>query len=128
MTGSVICERSEAIQAVIPGRCEASNPESKDSPMRNCAPGMTVSPRVNNKAGDDEHCRHRQHLREHFRGRAFGGFLLAVLPRLGRESSLPAKARWLDYFLLGTPRDEYPLDLIILSPHSANIDYAKVEQ
>jgi len=23
--------------AVIPGRCEASNPESRDSPMRNCA-------------------------------------------------------------------------------------------
>jgi hypothetical protein len=23
--------------AVIPGRCGASNPESRDSPMRNCA-------------------------------------------------------------------------------------------
>jgi hypothetical protein len=79
-------------------------------------PGMTLtlSPRVKNKAGDDEHCRHRQHLRKHFRGRPFGGFLHAVLPRLGRESSLPAKARWLDYFLLGTPRDEYSLDLIIV--------------
>src|SRR5207244_8494283 len=25
-------------QSVIPGRCEASNPESRDSPVRNCAP------------------------------------------------------------------------------------------
>jgi hypothetical protein len=25
------------IGQVIPGRCEASNPESRDSPMRNCA-------------------------------------------------------------------------------------------
>src|ERR1700693_123903 len=31
-------ERSdEAMLVVIPGRCTASNPESRDSPMRNCA-------------------------------------------------------------------------------------------
>src|ERR1700755_2464268 len=30
------CERSEASSTVIPGRCEASNPESRDSPMCNC--------------------------------------------------------------------------------------------
>jgi hypothetical protein len=28
---------SSICEVVIPGRCEASNPESKDSPMRNCA-------------------------------------------------------------------------------------------
>src|ERR1700726_1110466 len=28
-----------ATDFVIPGRCEASNPESRDSPMRNCASG-----------------------------------------------------------------------------------------
>src|SRR5260370_42704049 len=41
----------EAFEAVIPGRCEASNPESRDSPMCNCTsavwclrtiPGMTA--------------------------------------------------------------------------------------
>ncbi len=37
----------------------------------------------------------------------------------GHESSLPAKARRLSYFVLGTPRDEYSP---VLSPHSANID------
>src|SRR5947199_15924 len=26
------------LTSVIPGRCEASNPESRDSPVRNCAP------------------------------------------------------------------------------------------
>ena len=36
-------------------------------------------------AGDDEHRRHRQHLRERFRGCPFGGFLHAYLPRPGRE-------------------------------------------
>ena len=46
------------------------------------------SPPVKHKAGDDEHGRHRQHLRERFRGRPFGGFLHAVLPRLGHSSSL----------------------------------------
>src|SRR4029077_16843615 len=32
-----VLDRGASIQAVIPGRCEASNPESRDSPMRNCA-------------------------------------------------------------------------------------------
>ena len=27
---------------VIPGRCEASNPESRNSPVRNCAPGLVL--------------------------------------------------------------------------------------
>jgi hypothetical protein len=48
---------------------------------------------VEHDAGDDEHRRHRQHLRERFRGRPFGGFLHVYLPRLGRDSSLRAKAR-----------------------------------
>ena len=44
---------------------------------------MAASPRVEDDAGDDEHGRHRQHLREHFRGRPFGGVLHADLPRPG---------------------------------------------
>src|SRR5207245_8510697 len=31
------CKHEALSFAVIPGRCEASNPESRDSPMRNCA-------------------------------------------------------------------------------------------
>ena len=30
--------RQIKLSAVIPGRCAASNPESRDSPVRNCAP------------------------------------------------------------------------------------------
>src|SRR4249920_1352462 len=37
---------------------------------------------VEDNTGDDEHCRHRQRLRERFRGRPFGGFLHVQLPRL----------------------------------------------
>src|SRR5712672_3009251 len=47
-----------------------------------------LSPPVEDNAGDDEHCRHRQHLRERLRGRPLGGFLHACLPRPGRDSSL----------------------------------------
>jgi len=31
---------------VIPGRCEASNPESRDSPVRNCAPEVCAKWRI----------------------------------------------------------------------------------
>ena len=44
---------------------------------------MGLSPHIKDKAGDDEHCRHRQRLRERFRGSPFGGFLHALLPRHG---------------------------------------------
>ena len=54
---------------------------------------MTALPPVKDNAGDDEHCRHRQHLRKRFRGRPLGGFLHAVLPRPGRDSSLRENAR-----------------------------------
>src|SRR6185436_11377822 len=30
--------RAQRTYVVIPGRCEAANPESRDSPVRNCAP------------------------------------------------------------------------------------------
>src|SRR6266849_4882205 len=70
---------------------------------------MTASPPVKDNAGDDEHCRHRQHLRKRFRGRPLGGFLHAVLPRPGRDSSLRENARTKVRVLLGTPHDEYSL-------------------
>jgi len=49
---------------------------------------LYLSTHVKHDAGDDEHRRHRQHLRKRFRGRPFGGFLHVQLPRLGRDSSL----------------------------------------
>ena len=66
-------------------------------------------PRVEDKAGDDEHGSHRQHLRKRFRGRPFGGFLHAILPRPGHESSLPGEGLMAQMFLLGTPLDENSL-------------------
>src|SRR5215471_5105464 len=68
---------------------------------------MTVvrSPHIEHDAGDDEHRRHRQHLRERFRGRPLGGFLHVYLPRLGRDSPWPAKARSVDRMVTrNTPR------------------------
>src|SRR5438477_12302697 len=55
------------------------------------------SARVEDEAGDNEHCRYRQHLRERLRGRPPSGVRHAILlrpqlPRPGRDSSLPAKA------------------------------------
>src|SRR3954452_1960670 len=50
------------------------------------------SSRVEEDAGDDEHCRHRQHVRKGFRGRPPCGFLHTNLPRLGRESSFARSA------------------------------------
>jgi hypothetical protein len=35
-------ENVEPCLAVIPGRCEASNPESRDSGLRFAHPGMTI--------------------------------------------------------------------------------------
>ncbi len=35
--GPMINSATKQSYSVIPGRCEASNPESRDSPMRNCA-------------------------------------------------------------------------------------------
>ncbi len=66
-------------------------------------------PPIEDEAGDDEHCRHRQHLRERFRSRPLGGFLHASLPRLGRDSSLRKSANEGQIVLLGTPHDEYSL-------------------
>ncbi len=48
----------------------------------------SVSLPVEQYAGDDEHRRHRQHMRERFRGRPLGGLLHAVfLPNPGRDFS-----------------------------------------
>src|SRR5215469_5390092 len=46
------------------------------------------------------------------------------LPRPGRDSSLPAKARLSVLFTRNTP----PRVFALTSPHSANIDRAKVDQ
>ena len=82
------------------------------------------SPPVEHKTGDDEHCRHRQHLRECFRGRPLCGFLHAVLPRPGRDSSLRERANDGWNSTRNTPRRVFALT----SPHSANIDRARLEQ
>jgi hypothetical protein len=91
---------------------------SSDETERYCVPGrvpdMRCSPRIEDKAGDDEHCRHRQHLRERFRGRPFTGFLHAVPPRPGRDSSLRENANGDQYFTRNTPRRVFAG----LSPHS----------
>ena len=72
------------------------------------------SPGIKDDARDNEHRCHRHHLRHHprkrLRCRPFGGFLHAILPRPGHESSLPAKASIAQMFLLGTPLDDIRLD------------------
>jgi hypothetical protein len=87
---------------------------------------MTVSgspsPPIEDKTGDDEHRRHRQRLRERFRGGPFGGFLHAVLPR--HDSSLRESASDGQTFYSEHPTTSSP----DLSPHSANIDLARVDQ
>jgi hypothetical protein len=79
---------------------------------------------IEDKTGDDEHGRHRQHLRERFRGRPFGGFLHIVLPGPGHDSSLRESANVGRSFY-----SEHPSTSIRfrLSPHSANIDGARIE-
>jgi hypothetical protein len=85
---------------------------------RHCAPerarNMRCLPRIKDQAGDDEHSRHRQHLRERFRGRPFTGFLHAVLPRPGHDSSLRENANGDQFFTRNTPRRVFAG----LSPHS----------
>ena len=68
-----------------------------------------ASPPMEDDAGDNQHCRHRQHLRERFRGRPLGGFLHAVLPRLGRDSSLREGASESQSFTRNTPRRLFAL-------------------
>ena len=54
---------------------------------------MPFSVRIEKDAGDDEQCRHRQHVRECFRGRPLGGFLHAGLSlNLGATSRGAADA------------------------------------
>ena len=81
-------------------------------------------PRVEDEAGDDDHGRHRQRLRERFRGRLFGGFLHALSPGFGHDSSLRESACDGQIYTRNTPRRVFALT----SPHSANIDSAKIEQ
>src|ERR1017187_7383001 len=63
------------MRGVIPGRCEASNPESRDSPMRNCASG----------SGPSDHpgmTMHGSSLRFSQRRRVTGGFMQTELNKL----------------------------------------------
>lgn len=83
-----------------------------------------LSPPVEDEAGNEKHCRHRQRLRKCFRRRPLGGFVHADLPRLGHDSSLRGSACNGHIFTRNTPRRIFALT----SPHSANIDHAKVDQ
>jgi hypothetical protein len=50
---------------------------------------------------------------------------MSISPDLGMAHRCAGSANDNQYFLLGTPHDEYSL---LMSPHSANIDATKVEQ
>src|ERR1700761_634864 len=77
------------------------------------------SPPVEDHAGNDDHRRHRQHLRKRFRGGPFGGFLHVYLPRLGHDLPLRGeRERQAQFLTRNTPRRVFAL----MSPHSANID------
>jgi hypothetical protein len=98
-----------------PSRITKNGPGSAE---RYCAPHRVrdkiLSSRIKDKAGDDEHSRHRQRLRERFRGCLFSGFLHSVLPRLGHSSSLRENANDVRNFTRNTPRRVFAG----LSPHS----------
>src|ERR1700712_4359712 len=68
---------------------QRSDPELRGTKGLDCfvASGRAILPYVEDDTGDDEHCRHRQRLRERFRGCPFGGFLHVQLPRLGHDLS-----------------------------------------
>ena len=61
--------------------------------------------RIEKDAGDDEQCRHRQHVRECFRGRPLGGFLHAGLSLNLGATDRGAKTRKIArIFTRNTPR------------------------
>ena len=72
--------RGVIVGHVIPGRREATNPESRDSPMRNCASEVwSFGPSRN----DEHHSELRRDLRQHFeQGDAVGRAQQFVEPRL----------------------------------------------
>ena len=83
--------------------------------------------RIEKDAGDDEHCRHRQHVRECFRGRPLGGFLHAGLSlNLGATHRGAANAHDRQNFYSEHPATSGTR--LSVSPHSANIDGVKVDQ
>ncbi len=102
------------------------NPRTLSLVSRSSPPGgeraILIASRT--QAGDDEHRRHRQHLRKCLRGRPLCGYLHAYLPRLGHDSSSRASARFdgqIFYSERPTPKIRFDQ-----SPHSANIDDAEV--
>src|SRR3569833_2503852 len=86
-------------------------------------PPNSISPPVEEDAGDDQQRCHRQHVRKCLRCCPLCGFLHAV-PSLdtGHDSSLRKNARNVGrIFKLGTPR----VDVRFASPHSASVDGTK---
>ena len=61
-------------------------------------------PPVEDHTGDDEHCRHRQHLRERLRGRPFGGFLHSFSLDSGTSHRCPQRLDGSVIFTRNTPR------------------------
>ena len=80
---------------------------------------------VEQDAGDDEHRRHRQHMRERSRGRPLGGFLHAFFSLdLGVTHRCAVKRKDGQLFY-----SEHPTcDFAAMCPHAANIDCLKVDQ
>ena len=87
---------------------------------------------VEEDAGDDEHCRHRQHVCKRLRGRPLGGFPHVVSPpgldiERGHGFSLrKIRARHRQNFHSERPTIDIRV-LLKTSPHSANINDAKLE-
>src|ERR1700733_8522144 len=97
----------------------------RDAAHARGSPGRRLLSPIKNDAGDDEHCRPRQHLRERFRGSPFGGFLHAIFSLdLGMTHRCAKALTTARLSTRNTPRRVFALT----SPHSANIDRARVEQ
>ena len=105
---STLCPRARGGQRIA-SLSLSTGAHSRDPLARN--DGLVwFSPPIEHKTGDDEHCRHRQRLRERFRGRPFGGFLHAVLPRPGHDSSPRESAcDGQIFFTRNTPRRVFAL-------------------
>jgi hypothetical protein len=86
----------------------------------------TVAVAIKEDAGDDEHSRHRQHVRKCRRSRPLGGFLHAgSLPKPGRDDTWRGQARTHIMILYS----EHPTSSIRLDESPlGDVDCASVEQ
>ena len=74
---------------VIPGRCEASNPESRDSPMRNCASEVwSCGPSRNDGIWIARHCERSEAI--HLAAQRKNGLL-----RFARNDGSTTETSWL---------------------------------